>query len=209
MELRSRRRGADLEMVVDADCKAPSEATMAQIREFLRPLGGRMDLDSAGRFETHVSLQLPLAPTVATVLLVTVDDEIVALPLAEVAAVLQAPAEELKAGEEAGIEHEGRRWRLDRLSRLLALGEEREPSTAARVALVLMESGALHHALVVDAIGERVDVVVRSVAPQLRSVDGLAGAAILGDGRVVLLLDVAELMESRSQSTTAELEIET
>ena len=58
----------------------------------------------------------------------------------------------------------------------------------------------------VDAIGERVDVVVRSVVPQLRSVSGLAGAAILGDGRVVLLLDAGQLMESRSQGTAADLE---
>jgi chemosensory pili system protein ChpA (sensor histidine kinase/response regulator) len=69
-----------------------------------------------------------------------------------------------------------------------------------------MVSEGERHALVVDAIGERVDVVVRSVAPQLRALGGLAGAAILGDGQVVLLLDVAALMAARYPSSATSLE---
>ena len=49
-------------------------------------------------------------------------------------------------------------------------------------------------------------VSVRSVAPQLRSVAGLAGAAILGDGQVVLLLDVGPLMESRPEAAASSVE---
>ena len=71
---------------------------------------------------------------------------------------------------------------------------------------MLVSSDGERHALVVDAIGDRVDVVVRSVVPQLRSVAGLAGAAILGDGQVVLLLDVGQLMESRSGAPAGDLE---
>jgi chemotaxis protein histidine kinase CheA len=206
MELRSRRRGADLEMVLSADCRAPSEGTVAEARDFLRPLGGCLVLEPTGRFETRMSLQMPLAPRVTTVLLVAVASEILALPLAEVSAVLQLPAEALEAGEEAGIEHDGLRWRLGRLGDLLALDEGSPPVPSGRLPLVLVESGSLRRALVVDAIGERVDVVVRSIAPQLRSLSGLAGAAILGDGQVVLLLDVGELMETRSRGTPADLE---
>jgi chemosensory pili system protein ChpA (sensor histidine kinase/response regulator) len=128
------------------------------------------------------------------------------LPLAEVSAVVQLSVEALEAGEDEGIEHDGQRWQLGRLADLLALGEETPPPAARRLPLVLVASGDVRQALMVDAIGERVDVVVRSIAPQLRSLRGLAGAAILGDGQVVLMLDVGELMESRSRDTAADLE---
>ncbi len=207
MEMRFRRRGADLNMVLTADCKAPADAAVAEARAFLRPLGGRLELQAAGRYETRCRLQMPLAPRVSTVLLVAVGGEILALPLGEVTAVLQLSAEELEAGEEAGIEHGNERWQLDRLGALLALGEEsRRRDTASRQPLVLVAADSGRHALVVDAIGERVDVVVRSVVPQLRSVSGLAGAAILGDGQVVLLLDVGQLTECRSERSAADLE---
>ena len=75
-----------------------------------------------------------------------------------------------------------------------------------RQSLVLVAAEGTRHALVVDAIGDRVDVVVRSVVPQLRSIPGLAGAAILGDGQVVLLLDVGQLVAARTEVPAADLE---
>jgi chemotaxis protein histidine kinase CheA len=149
---------------------------------------------------------MPLAPRVSTVLLVTVSGEILALPLAEVEAVLQVSAEALEAAGEDGLEHEDERWRIGHLNRLLGLGEKTPAASAGRLPLVLVASGGARHALIVDAIGERVDVVVRSVAPQLRALGSLAGAAILGDGQVVLLLDVGSLVKPRSQSAATPLE---
>jgi hypothetical protein len=205
MEMRFRRRGADLTMVLTADCRAPADA-VADAQAFLRPLGGRLELAPAGASETRCELAIPLAPRVSTVLLVAVGSEILALPLAEVEAVLQLSAEELEGAEESGVDHGDTSWRLGYLGDLLALGEASRQERASRLPLVLVSSDGEHHALVVDAIGERVDVVVRSVVPQLRSVAGLAGAAILGDGQVVLLLDVGQLMESRSGAPAGDLE---
>ncbi len=207
MEICFRRRGADLNMVLTADCEAPEPAAVAEAGAFLRPLGGRLELHAAGKRQTRCDLQMPLAPRVATVLLVAVGSEILALPLAEVTAVLPLSAEELEDGAQEGIiEHQEQRWRLARLGALLALGEESEGQPARRPPLVLMASGGARHALMVDAIGERLDLVVRSVVPQLRSVRGLAGAAILGDGQVVLLLDIGQLMESRSKALAGQPE---
>ncbi len=205
MEMRFKRRGADLTMVMTADCRAPEDA-VADAQAFLRPLGGRLELAPAGASETRCELAIPLAPRVSTVLLVAVGSEILALPLAEVEAVLQLSAEELEGAEESGVDHGDASWRLGYLSDLLALGAAPRGDRASRLPLVLMCSDGERRALVVDAIGERVDVVVRSVVPQLRSVAGLAGAAILGDGQVVLLLDVGQLMESRSKAPAGSLE---
>ena len=196
MELRFKRRGADLNMLLTADCKAPAAGAMAEAQAFLRPLGGLLTLERDADAQTRCSLQMPLAPRVSTVLLVAVANEILALPLAEVTAVLQVSVETLEAAAETGIEHNDQRWQVAHLGTLLALGEEPPRRSASRLPLVLMACDDSRRALVVDAIGERVDVVVRSVAPQLRALDGLAGAAILGDGQVVLLLDPAPLVAS-------------
>jgi hypothetical protein len=206
MDLRFKRRGADLHMLLSADCKAPAAAGVAQAQAFLRPLGGLLALHVDGESRTRCSLQMPLAPQLSTVLLVAVDKEILALPLAQVTAVLQVSVEELEAAGEAGIEHQNQRWQPTYLGTLLALGEAPARHPASRLPMVLMAWGDARYALLVDAIGERVDVVVRSVAPQLRSVNGLAGAAILGDGQVVLLLDVELLVASRPGVSPATLE---
>lgn len=224
MELGFRRRGADLEMTFAADCRPPAAAALAEAAAFLRPLGGRLALAAPDEPETRLSLQMPLSPRVTTVLLVAVGSEIVALPLSEVTAVLQLPAERLGQEEgpdaaqdsawdsgpemdgDAAIVHENRRWRLGRLNVLLALPEDPPAHPSSRLPLVLVESEGQCHALVVDAIGDRVDVVVRSIAPQLRGLEGLAGAAILGDGQVVLLLDTGKLMQSRRCAATGDLE---
>jgi chemotaxis protein histidine kinase CheA len=141
MEMRFRRRGADLNMVFTADCKAPAPAAMAEAEAFLRPLGGRLELHPGGKSESRCHLQMPLAPRVSTVLLVAVGSEILAFPLAEVTAVLQLSAEDLEIGAEVGIEHEDQRWRLDRLGALLALGEQSRRNPASRLPLVLVASG--------------------------------------------------------------------
>lgn len=206
LDMRFKRRGADLNMLLCADCKPPAEDAVAEAQAFLRPLGGLLELAAADRNETRCHLQMPLAPRVSTVLLVAVGGEILALPLAEVSAVLQLSADELAAAEESGLEHQDALWRVGHLSVLLGLGEADPAHRPSRPALVLMVSEGERHALVVDAIGERVDVVVRSVAPQLRALGGLAGAAILGDGQVVLLLDVAALMAARYPSSATSLE---
>jgi len=206
MELRFKRRGADLNMILEADCKSPAANAVAEAQAFLRPLGGLLALAPEAGSRTRCSLQMPLAPRVSTVLLVAVGSEILALPLAEVTAVLQVSAEALEAAAQTGIEHQDEHWRLGHLGTLLGLGEEPPRRRAGRLPLVLMACDDTRHALVVDAIGERVDVVVRSVAPQLRSVEGLAGAAILGDGQVVLLLEVGPLMASRRELAPSPVE---
>lgn len=205
MTMRFRRRGADLHMTLSADCPAPEEALTAA-EGILRRLGGRLAPGPAEGGNSLCTLEIPLAPRVSTVLLVAVGGEILALPLAEVEAVLQVSGEALDDGEGAGVEHRGERWALGYLGDLLALGEPSPAGAGIRMPLVLVASRGGRHALVVDAIGERVDVVVRSVVPQLRAIPGLAGAAIMGDGQVVLLLDVAELVAARSGAPSSGVE---
>jgi chemotaxis protein histidine kinase CheA len=68
------------------------------------------------------------------------------------------------------------------------------------VPLVLVESDGRRLALAVNGIGDRADVVVRSVGSQLRGIACIAGATILGDGQVVLIIDLPEISRASALS---------
>ena len=190
LELRFRRRGADLDIGVEADCARPADAAMGAVEAQLRLAGGSLQpvdpLTPAARWK----LRLPLAPRIATVLLVSVADQVFAVTLAEVAAVLQVAPGHLEGGR---LEHQGRRYPVTALAEVLGFRSTSEPARE-RISVVLVQADGERRALSVDAIGERLDVVVRSVGPQLRGLGMLAGATILGDGRVAPVLDGAELV---------------
>jgi len=68
---------------------------------------------------------------------------------------------------------------------------------SGRQTLVIVSSDGREIGLVVDKLIGEEDVVIKSLAENYRNVDGVAGASILGDGRVSLILDVGALVLGR------------
>jgi chemosensory pili system protein ChpA (sensor histidine kinase/response regulator) len=68
------------------------------------------------------------------------------------------------------------------------------PEQEIAVPVVLVRSGENSTALVIDELLGNREVVVKAVGPQVASIEGIAGATILGDGRVVLILDMPTLV---------------
>src|SRR5260370_15454193 len=64
--------------------------------------------------------------------------------------------------------------------------------------LLLVRPDRHRVALVVDDIKGRMDVVIKNLGPHLRAVHGIAGGTVLGNGRVVLILELLELLSSRA-----------
>ena len=86
----------------------------------------------------------------------------------------------------------GERYVIHELGRLLNVGSRR--SEEPQLPLLLIRSGELRAAVHVDqVIGSR-EIVVKSVGPQISSVPGLFGATIMGDGSVVMILDLPPLV---------------
>ncbi|HCJ34854.1 MAG TPA: hypothetical protein DHV65_11245, partial [Ktedonobacter sp.] len=63
----------------------------------------------------------------------------------------------------------------------------------------LVNAGGNRVALVVDEIKGKLDVVMKNLGPHLRSVHGVAGGTVMGNGRVVLILELIELLSTRSK----------
>ena len=70
------------------------------------------------------------------------------------------------------------------------------PEDEAFVPVILVKAGEYSAALLTDEMLASREIVVKSVGPQLTSIRGIAGATILGDGRIVLILDVAALVRT-------------
>jgi two-component system chemotaxis sensor kinase CheA len=73
------------------------------------------------------------------------------------------------------------------------------------VLIVVETEGAGRAALLVDAICDQRQVVIKSLDTHYRSVEGVAGATILGDGRVALIVDVDSLVSRTLASSTPQI----
>lgn len=158
----------------------------------IRSLGGQVSVTSERGQGTTFTLRLPLTIAVLRSLLVEVDRERYAVPIADVAETLRvAPGSIRTAGGQGLLT-----WR-DQMLPVFDGGEilgGRSRADGRRYALVL-RSGSRHRGLLVDALLGHQDVVVKALDPNLGRPATIAATTILGDGRVACILDAAGIAE--------------
>jgi two-component system chemotaxis sensor kinase CheA len=166
---------------------------MDVVQSRIRELGGQIQIQSelgrGSRFLIRVPLTLAILPT----LLVQAGDDVYALPLARVQEVLHAAPGSLGW-------FDGRRV-LDRKSHTLPLLDLRrwlgiEARDAALLTVVVLQMGDARFGLIVDQVRGREEVVIKPLPRALRGLPGYAGATLIGDGRLALILDVDGLRDS-------------
>jgi two-component system chemotaxis sensor kinase CheA len=160
---------------------------MDAVRAAVHRLGGRIALSSRVDVGTTVELSLPLAVSLTQVMVVSEAEERYGLPVEGVLATLRLPASSItpiRAGH--AFDWRGRTVPLLPLSYLTG-GEGRLDDQARRVLVV--SAGGQSVGLAVDAIEDRLDVAIRPLDGLLAGMSGLAGTAILDDGRVLMILD--------------------
>ncbi|MFN4134825.1 MAG: chemotaxis protein CheA [Novosphingobium sp.] len=171
---------------------------MDVVRQNVKDLGGRITIDSEPGKGTTFTLTLPLTLAISDGMVVNVGDQTLVVPLANVVESLRpAPNEVQGLGvNRCMINVRGRFIPVIPLARAVgAAGAATDPVDA--VLIVVETEGAGRAALMVDAICDQRQVVIKSLDTHYRSVEGVAGATILGDGRVALIVDVDGLV-SRS-----------
>jgi chemosensory pili system protein ChpA (sensor histidine kinase/response regulator) len=160
-------------------------------------LGGTLVIHSQAGRGTTFTLRLPLTLAVTQALIVRAGTEVYALPLATVEGIIRIPRRELdeRMGQpDAAVEYGGRAYRFHHLGQFIGLPMSRLPDEVERVAVILVRAGDQSAALVTDEMQDSREIVVKAVGPQLATIRGIAGATILGDGRVVMILDLAALV---------------
>jgi two-component system chemotaxis sensor kinase CheA len=176
---------------------------MDVVKRNVQQLNGVVKLASEKGKGSTVSIELPLTLAILEGLLVRVAQQTLVLPLlAVIETVAPQPGQLVRVAEQGEVVVvRGESIPLLRLHRFLGLPDEpdgsgQESATAAsRSLVVVVEADGKKCGLVVDELLGQQQVVVKSLEKNLRKIDGLMGATILGDGCVAAIVDVAGLAE--------------
>ena len=152
-------------------------------------LGGRVEVTSTAGKGARFRIYLPLTLAVAQALLVRVGGRTYAIPSVMVEQVMElkeAAVDRIRADGTA--EWLGNRYPYYFLPRLLG-DAYTLPEQQRRYSLLLLRAGAQRVSVQVDELRGNQEVVIKNIGPQLARVIGIAGATVLGDGEVVLILN--------------------
>lgn len=165
----------------------------------IRSLKGRLNIQSLKDEGTTFVIRLPLTLSVIQALLVRVQDEQYAVPLASVNAGERISVRDIKlllGSQQPHYEFNGEQYDFMPLSSLLDKPLSLPDNLKQQLPLLLFHSGELRVALLVDAIVSNREIVIKGIGQQLSHITAINGATILGDGRVVFILDIPTLIES-------------
>jgi chemosensory pili system protein ChpA (sensor histidine kinase/response regulator) len=166
---------------------------MDVVKNEITSLGGRVEIaSSAGRGATF-TISLPLTLAVTQAVMLRAGPHVYAVPSVMIEQVQEFRAEpyaEIAAKGE--VEWKGNRYALRSL--LPLLGEIDTPTPARQIPVLLLKSGLARAAIRVDEIIGNREVVVKTIGPQLSRLAGIAGATVLGNGQVVLILNPVQLV---------------
>jgi chemosensory pili system protein ChpA (sensor histidine kinase/response regulator) len=139
-----------------------------------------------------------------------VHDEFYALPVATVEGVARLTKGEIErhlAEDQPTFEYGGQAYRFQFLGNFLGSGPSVLPETDVALPVILVRAGEHSTALVTDELVGSREIVVKSVGPQVASVRGISGATILGDGRIVIILDMGALVRSEWRARSADASV--
>jgi chemosensory pili system protein ChpA (sensor histidine kinase/response regulator) len=173
----------------------------------VKKLGGGLFIDSTYGKGSRFTIRLPFTLAISQALIVRVAEESYALPLATVEGVVRLPRNIVARhlGKDAPLfEYGGQKYRFQHLGAFVGLGATRMPETDVSMSVVLIRAGEHSTALVADELVGSREIVVKSLGPQISAIRGIAGATILGDGRIVLILDMGSLVRSEWRARPTE-----
>jgi two-component system chemotaxis sensor kinase CheA len=163
------------------------------VRTSIAALGGRVEILSRLGAGTTVRFTIPQTAVLTTLVQVAVGGEVFGIPIDRVAELLHLPAAGISVlADGAAFDLRGGTVPLLMLARLLGLPAPARGGQVARV--VVVRCGAELVGFEVDGFGERFDAVVRPSHGLLAGMPGLLGNVLLGDGTIMLVLDLAALV---------------
>jgi len=164
------------------------------VRTAVERLAGRVSVESRAGEGTTVRFTLPYSVMLTRVMVVDAGEQTFGIPLDAVVETLRVDANRIAPiGAAHAIVLRDRTIPLVALAG--ALGLHREERPAAEATIVVTKLNGHYGALRVDRIGERMEVMLKPLDGLLAGMRGLAGSTLLGDGSVLLVLDLGELFQ--------------
>jgi len=162
----------------------------------VRQLGGTLDIRSVPGKGVTFTLRLPQTLAVTQAVFVRIGETTFAVPIASVRGVGRIARDRLDMVDST-YRYGGEDYEVHDLGTLVGHGTAKAEG-ALQMPLLLIRSGDLRAAVCVDQVVGNREIVVKPVGPQVASVPGIFGATIMGDGRVVVILDVAPLVRRQA-----------
>jgi two-component system chemotaxis sensor kinase CheA len=169
---------------------------MDVVRTNVEKIGGTVDLESNPGRGTTVRMKIPLTLAIIPALTITTAGERFCIPQVSLVELVHLDADAAAKGVESMHGAPVHRLRgnllpIVHLDEQLGLPSSRKP--AAGVNIVVLQAEDRQFGLVVDVIHDTEEIVVKPLQKQLKGVAAFAGATIMGDGRVALILDILGL----------------
>ena len=173
---------------------------MDVVNSEIKQLGGSLTIDSTIGRGTQFIIRIPFTVSINRALMVIVKEEVYAVPLNTIEGIVRVSPYELEAYYQPDapmFEYAGQPYRLAYMGKMLERSENPTfDGQLAALPVILARSGETAVAMQVDrVIGSR-EVVVKTLGRQFSEVGGISGATVLGDGSVVIILDIMALVRT-------------
>jgi two-component system chemotaxis sensor kinase CheA len=167
---------------------------MDVVKTNVEKLNGIIEIDSEKGKGSVFKIKIPLTLAIIQALLVTAQEELFAVPLANVIETVRITLEDISTVEGKSV------LKLrDEILPLVNMSDifkiEKILGVTQYLYVVVLGVGASKIGLIVDGLIGQEEIVIKSLGEYLKGIKGIAGATIRGDGRVTLIVDVAALMK--------------
>ena len=167
---------------------------MDVVRTAVEQIGGRVSLQSKAGAGTTVRIDLPTTIAMSRIMVVEAGGQLFGISMDAVSETVRVTPDRIsQIKNNSGFVFRDRVVPIVALTELMKLPEPARDLAAARL-LVVMEAAGRTAALEIDAIRDRLDVVLKPMQGLLAGARGYAGTTLLGDGQVLLVLDIKELL---------------
>jgi chemosensory pili system protein ChpA (sensor histidine kinase/response regulator) len=155
---------------------------------------------------TTFSIRVPISLSVIQSMLIDVSGHIYSVPLMQVDETLHASGQDLiSENDQYFIRFRERKFPVVQLSRLLKVRNEQELSISPTInyPVIIVQDEGEKVALLVDKIIRREEILIKSLGPGLRRLKYISGGSIMGDGQVVLVLDIPQIIQDITKGGSA------
>jgi two-component system chemotaxis sensor kinase CheA len=167
------------------------------VKSVLERLKGSVEVETSLGQSTTFRLKLPLTLAIIKALLFRVADRLYAIPLNSVSEIARATESELHQVDNYEVlQLRNQVLPLVRLGRSPSVGEQH----ARKIFVLVITAGERKLGLIVDALEGEEELVIKALDDQTVATDLISGASILGDGRVVLVINLAAILERHAKS---------
>ncbi len=169
---------------------------MDVVHNEIKQLGGSLAIDSVRGAGSTFIIRLPFTLAVTQAILVRLGEATYAVPMSSVQGVVRIAHDDLErrlSQPNPAYNYAGEEFLIYELSQLLNVPASRM-ADETQLPLLMTRTGDQRAAVRIDSVIGSREIVVKSVGPQISSIPGIFGATIMGDGSVVMILDLAPLV---------------